>query len=116
MTKKTNFFVKLIQNNTGVSIKNFAVFCGVMIALVWVLIYLPAFILLDQIWKYKMTINLYGITALVGAIEAILAILITGKVKSEQYEQQNGLYRDSLPDPGQANKENENKPDEIDTI
>jgi len=86
---KINFSGKLIRNNTGVSVKNFAVFWGVIIAVVWVLIYLPAFIILDQIWGYKITLNLYGITALIGAIEAILAILITGKVKSEQYERHN---------------------------
>lgn len=83
------FYEKIVRNNTGVSSKNYALVTGVQIAKFWTLVYLPAMLFIDQIWQLPININLYGVTALIGAIEAILAILILFKVKSERYEFQN---------------------------
>ena len=79
----------IVRNNTGVSSKNYALITGVQIAKFWTLLYLPAMLFIDQIFGLAITVNLYGVAALIGAIEAILAILILMKVKSEKYEATN---------------------------
>lgn len=86
MKKALNFYLRLIKNNTGISVKNFALFWGVVIAVSWTVIFLPIIIFVNQFFGKDVTINLIGLASLVGAIEAILAVLITFKVKSEKYE------------------------------
>lgn len=80
------FYKLVVTNNSGVSSKNYALVAGVQIAKWWALFYLPAIIFIDQLFGLSPVINLWGVAALIGAIEAILAILILGKVKSEKYE------------------------------
>jgi hypothetical protein len=83
------FYQKVVQNNSGVSSKNYALAAGVAIAKWWTLVYLPVMLLIDQIFNKPINVNLWSVAALIGAIEAILAILILFKVKSEKYEVKN---------------------------
>lgn len=82
----------LVQSDTKESSKRFALLVGVLIAGIWMLVYLPAMLFIDQIWGRPLASNLFGIAAVVGAVEAILAILILAKVKSEQYERKKENY------------------------
>ena len=86
------FYKLVVKNNSGVSSKNYALVAGVTIAKWWALVYLPAIILIDQLFGLSPAINLWGVATLIGAIEAILAILILGKVKSEQYEHKHNYH------------------------
>ena len=81
-----SYFRKLIDSDTKESSKRFALLVGVVIAGIWMLIYLPAMLFIDQICGKPLASDLFGIAAVVAAVEAILAILILAKVKSEQYE------------------------------
>jgi hypothetical protein len=89
LKQEREFYELIVRNNTGVSSKNYALITGVQIAKFWTLLYLPAMLFIDQIFGLAITVNLYGVAALIGAIEAILAILILMKVKSEKYEATN---------------------------
>ena len=86
ISKQWEFYQAVVRNNSGISSKNYALVAGVKIAKWWALVYLPAIIFIDQIFGLSPVINLWGVASLIGAIEAILAILILGKVKSEKYE------------------------------
>ncbi len=92
INQQWEFYCKVVKNNSGVSSKNYALVAGVTIAKWWALVYLPAMIFLDQLFGYTPMINLWSVAALIGAIEAILAILILGKVKSEKYERRHTHY------------------------
>ena len=75
----------IIKNNTGYSVKSFAVFSGTLIALfsilvVWTLIFL------DFFTAYELSINLTHLAIFIGSIEAIIAVLMGLKVWSEKYE------------------------------
>lgn len=80
-----NFIKKIIINNSGVSVKNFAVFIAALIALmhvvaVWVLIFLSFFLEKD------IQISLTNVSVLLATIEVILLALMSVKVWSEKYE------------------------------
>jgi len=79
INQQWEFYCKVVKNNSGVSSKNYALVAGVTIAKWWAFGYTPM-------------INLWSVAALIGAIEAILAILILGKVKSEKYERRHTHY------------------------
>ena len=75
----------IITNNSGVSVKSFAVFSGICIAIfsviaVFILIFLSFFLEKD------LKINLTHLAIFLGSIEAIIAVLMGLKVWSEKYE------------------------------
>lgn len=76
---------QLLRNNSGVSVKSFSLFMGVFIAVITVLSVLTL-IFLDFFLEKKMNINLTHLAIFVGAIEAIIAVLMGLKVLSEKYE------------------------------
>jgi uncharacterized membrane protein YagU involved in acid resistance len=82
------YLKRLVQSDTKDSSKRFALIVGVFIAALWMLLYLPAMLFIDQIWGKPLASDLFGIAAVVAAVEAILAILILAKVKSEKYERE----------------------------
>jgi uncharacterized membrane protein YuzA (DUF378 family) len=100
LKQEREFYELIVRNNTGVSSKNYALVTGVQIAKFWTLVYLPAMLFIDQIFGKSITVNLYTVAALIGAIEAILAILILFKVKSEKYEYENKDQEDPPTEPG----------------
>lgn len=93
ITQQWEFYKLLVTNNTGVSSKNYALVSGVRIAKWWALVYLPAIIFIDQLFGLSPQVNLWGVAALIASIEAILAILILGKVKSDKYESFHSIHK-----------------------
>ena len=80
-----NFFKKIIINNSGVSSKNFAVFCGVIIG-VFTIISMIVLVYLDFFYEKSLNINLTHLAIFIGSIEAIIAVILGLKVYSERFE------------------------------
>lgn len=76
---------KLINNNTGVSSKNFLVVTITIVSLVLLLI--PAIILLVEIiYNHTILTDLSGLSQYIGSVAALLATAGITKAWSEKYE------------------------------
>ena len=76
---------KLIKNNTGLSIKNFYLFCVTIVGCILLLI--PAIVLLVEVY-YNHTIqtDLNGFAAYIGSVSTVFATGGITKAISEKYE------------------------------
>lgn len=80
-----NYFNKLINNNTGVSSKNFFLVAVTVIGLILLLV--PAIILLvEVINNHTISTNLNGLAAYIGAVASLFATAGLTKAWSEKYE------------------------------
>ena len=80
-----NYFMKLIQNNTGVSSKNFFLVAVTVIGLI--LLAVPAAILLiEVICNHTISTDLNGLAAYIGAVAGVFASAGITKAWSEKYE------------------------------
>ena len=75
----------LLRNNTGLSLKAFIAFSGIITSFIMVLTVVLVLIV-DLFSSYKVETDLYGIAAVIGAIAGYIVAAIWGKVKSESYE------------------------------
>lgn len=90
-----NFFKLLIKNNTGVSMKNFILFLGGILAFISIISFI-VLLYLDFFYTDKtLSINLLTYASVITAIEGILGLLFYLKVKSEKNEISNyDMYKD----------------------
>ena len=80
-----NYFNKLINNNTGVSSKNFFLVAVTIIGLILLLV--PAVILLVEVFtNHTIATNLNGLAAYIGAVASLFATAGLTKAWSEKYE------------------------------
>ena len=80
-----NFLKKLVQNNTGVSSKNFFLVVVTFIGLILLLI--PAIVLLVEVfYNHTIQTNLQGMAAYIGSVASIFATAGITKAWSEKYE------------------------------
>jgi len=80
-----NYFKKLIQNNTGVSSKNF--FLVVVTLIGCVLLLIPAFTLtIEVIFNHTIATSLEGFAAYIGAVASLFATAGITKAWSEKFE------------------------------
>jgi hypothetical protein len=78
------FFYKLIQNNTGISSKNF--FLVVITIIGCILLLMPAIIIPIELFTTGLTTDLTGIASYIGAVAGIFAAAGVTKAWSEKYE------------------------------
>jgi hypothetical protein len=78
------FFYKLIQNNTGISSKNF--FLVVITIIGCILLLMPAIIIPVELFTTGLTTDLTGIASYIGAVAGIFAAAGVTKAWSEKYE------------------------------
>jgi hypothetical protein len=79
------FLKKLVQNNTGVSSKNFFLVAVTFIGLFLLLI--PAIVLLVEIfYNHTIQTNLQGMAAYIGSVAGVFATAGITKAWSEKYE------------------------------
>lgn len=76
----------LIKTNSGYSSKTVIMLWGVFMTTMWSG-FLMRIIHLSVI--YKVEVNWYGITAVIGALATLAGVFIWGKVKGESYEYMN---------------------------
>ena len=89
LLKMSNFFSKLIQNNTGVSSKNFFLVAVTIIGLILLLV--PAAVLIVEVlYNHTIVTDLNGLAAYVSSVAAIFATAGITKAWSEIYEKKNG--------------------------
>ena len=80
-----NFLKKLVQNNTGVSSKNFFLVVVTFIGLILLLI--PAIVLLVEVfYNHTIQTNLQEMAAYIGSVASIFATAGITKAWSEKYE------------------------------
>lgn len=79
-----NFFYKLVQNNTGISSKNF--FLVVITIIGCILLLMPAIIIPVELFTTGLTTDLTGIASYIGAVAGIFAAAGVTKAWSEKYE------------------------------
>ena len=80
-----NFLKKLVQNNTGVSSKNFFLVVVTFIGLILLLI--PAIVLLVEVfYNHTIQTNLQGMAAYIGSVASVFATAGITKAWSEKYE------------------------------
>lgn len=80
-----NYFNKLINNNTGVSSKNFFLVAVTIIGLILLLV--PAVILLVEVFtNHTIATNLNGLAAYIGAVASLFATAGLTKAWAEKYE------------------------------
>ena len=80
-----NFLKKLVQNNTGVSSKNFFLVIVTFIGLILLLI--PAIVLLVEVfYNHTIQTNLQGMAAYIGSVASVFATAGITKAWSEKYE------------------------------
>ena len=80
-----NFLTKLVQNNTGVSSKNFFLVVVTFIGLILLLI--PAIVLLVEVfYNHTIQTNLQGMAAYIGSVASVFATAGITKAWSEKYE------------------------------
>lgn len=85
-----NYFQKLINNNTGVSSKNFFLIAVTIIGCILLLV--PAFTLtFEVITTSTITSSLEGFAAYIGAVASLFATAGITKAWSEKYEQKSKL-------------------------
>lgn len=83
-----NYFQKLVNNNTGVSSKNFFLIIVTLIGCL--LLMVPAFSLVFEVIKTStITTSLDGFAAYIGAVAGLFATAGITKAWSEKYECQN---------------------------
>lgn len=77
----------LIKSNSGYSSKSAIMLWGVFMTTIWSF-FLMYIIHLSVI--YKVVVNWYGITAVLGGLASLAGVFIWGKVKGESYEYMSG--------------------------
>ena len=83
--KEGNLFSKLVQNNSGVSSKNFFLVTVTIIGCVLLLV--PAIVLLTEVFTtHTIATNLDGMAAYIGAVAGVFASAGITKAWSEKYE------------------------------
>ena len=86
--------IKLITNNTGVSMKNFILFLGGILTFLSVIGFI-VLLYFDFFYpQYTLSINLLTYAGVITSIEGMLALLFFLKVKSEKQEIPKGYYDD----------------------
>lgn len=81
----SNFFSKLVRNNTGVSSKNF--FLVVITIIGCILLIIPAIILSIEIFmNHTIATDLNGLAAYIGAVASLFGAAGLTKAWSERYE------------------------------
>ena len=82
---KGNMFSRLIQNNTGVSSKNFFLVTVTLIGLILLLV--PAIVLITEVFaNHTISTNLDGMAAYIGSVAGVFASAGITKAWSEKYE------------------------------
>lgn len=84
-TKNKSFFRKLIENNTGVSSKNFFLVCVTIIGCLTILTFNAA-IIIEVITTHTITTDLVGMAACITAISSGLIGAGFAKVKGDKNE------------------------------
>ena len=89
-----NFFVKLVQNNTGVSSKNFFL---VVVTIVGVLLLLvPVVVLIVEVcYNHTIVTDLTGLAAYIGSVASLFATAGITKAWSDTHENKNNT-KDSI--------------------
>lgn len=87
-TKRKSFFSKLIENNTGVSSKNFFLVCVTIIGCLTILTFNAA-IIIEVIYTHTITTDLVGMAACFTAIASGLIGAGFAKVKGDKNEYEN---------------------------
>lgn len=83
--KRTTFFEKLVENNTGVSSKNF--FLVIVTSIGCLLLFVPVFTLIvEAIFQHTITTDLFAMAAYITAVSAIFASAGITKVYAEKFE------------------------------
>ena len=83
--KEGNLFSKLVQNNSGVSSKNFFLVTVTIIGCGLLLV--PAIVLLTEVFTtHTIATNLDGMAAYIGAVAGVFASAGITKAWSEKYE------------------------------
>lgn len=94
-----NYFQKLINNNTGVSSKNFFLVFVTMIGCLLLLV--PAFALtFEVVTNTTISTSLEGFAAYIGAVAGLFATAGITKAWSEKYEHRN-TNKDDTEDEGE---------------
>lgn len=86
--KKKSFFSKLIENNTGVSSKNFFLVCVTIIGCLTILTFNAA-IIIEVIYTHTITTDLVGMAACFTAIASGFIGAGFAKVKGDKNEYEN---------------------------
>lgn len=81
-----NFLIRLLTNNTGLSMKNFILFIGGLLAFISVIAFITLLYLDFFYTKNTLSINLLTYAGVITAIEGLLALLFFLKVRSEKNE------------------------------
>lgn len=83
--KAVDIFSKLVQNNSGVSSKNFFLVTVTIIGCILLLV--PAIVLITEVFTtHTITTNLEGMAAYIGAVAGVFASAGITKAWSEKYE------------------------------
>lgn len=83
--KLFEFIIKLIENNTGISSKNFFLVIITIIGLI--LLIIPAIILIiDMVYNKRITTDLNGLASYIGSVAGVFAAAGITKAWSEKYE------------------------------
>ena len=83
--KEGNIFSKLVQNNSGVSSKNFFLVTVTIIGCILLLV--PAIVLITEVFTmHTIATNLDGMAAYIGAVAGVFASAGITKAWSEKYE------------------------------
>jgi membrane protein implicated in regulation of membrane protease activity len=76
---------KLIRNNTGVSIKNFAVF-AIVCCSVLILLTIPFLLIFEMCFNHTISTDLMGIAAVITSVATIVSAVLFPKMMSERNE------------------------------
>ena len=86
-----NYLMKLIQNNTGVSSKNFFLVTVTIIGCILLLV--PAFtLIIEVLFTHTIATSLEGFAAYIGSVASLFATAGITKAWSEKYECKNNNF------------------------
>ena len=89
-----NYFKQLVNNNTGVSSKNFLLVVATLIGLVLLLV--PAVVLIvEVVYNHTIVTSLTGMASYIGAVAAMFGTVGITKVWSEKYEHRDSGKQDN---------------------
>ena len=84
----SNFFAKLVQNNTGISSKNF--FLVVVTIVGMLLLLVPVVVLIVEVcYNHTIVTDLTGLAAYIGAVASLFATAGITKAWSDTHENKN---------------------------
>jgi uncharacterized membrane protein YhaH (DUF805 family) len=84
-TVRKSFFAKLVQNNSGVSSKNFFLVCTTIIGMVLLSVLIAGFIV-DMIFQHTITINMNEAATFIASVASLFAAAGLTKAGSEWSE------------------------------